>query len=205
MNKGKLVVYTKNNMVGRLLFRNDKNSLVYFEENDSTMMLKNKYIVDYETMLKKDSMLRKWEVVDDKFRCHPNIEIKLPQKATKNSIAYDFYSPCDVVLEPMKPTLIMTDVKAKFFTGEGLIVNVRSSMGKVPIIMANSQGWIESDYYSNPTNDGNIGFMLLNLSDKSYEIKMGDRIGQGMIIPVIPMDNGNSDNKRIGGFGSSGK
>lgn len=160
MNKGKLVVYTKNNMVGRLLFRNDKNSLVYFEENDLTMMLKNKYVVDYETRLKKDSMLRKWEVVDDKFRCYPNIEIKLPQKATKNSIAYDFYSPVDIVIEPMKPTMVWSDVKAKMGDNEGLLLNVRSSMGKVPIMISCTQGWIDSDYYSNENNDGNIMVIL---------------------------------------------
>ena len=36
-------------------------------------------------------------------------------------------------------------------------------------------------------------------------IKKGDRIGQGAFFNLLVADNGNTDNQRIGGFGSSGK
>ena len=131
--------------------------------------------------------------------------ITLPTRATKHSIAYDFYSPIDTVINPMQSVMIWTDVKAKFNADEALLINVRSSMGKQPVIIANTQGWIESDYFSNPDNDGNIGIRLFNLGTEPYEIKIGDRIAQGMFIKYLEADNGNTDTERTGGFGSSGK
>lgn len=149
-------------------------------------------------------MNRYFEIVDKIYR-KTTANIKLPTRATKRSIAYDFYSPIDIIIEPMKSAMIWTDVKAKFNADEALLINVRSSMGKQPIMIANTQGWIESDYYSNLDNDGNIGIRLFNLGTEPYVIKAGDRIAQGMFIKYLTADNGNTDTERTGGFGSSGK
>jgi dUTP pyrophosphatase len=89
-------------------------------------------------------------------------------------------------------------------SNEGLILNVRSSMGG-KFMLANSQGWIDSDYFSNESNDGNIGVFLLNISNEVQEIKKGDRIAQGMFINYLVADNGNTNNERVGGFGSTNK
>ena len=72
--------------------------------------------------------LRGFEVVADEFRKHEG-EIKLPQKGTKTAMAYDFYSPIDLVIEPNQIGKIWTDVKAYMKSDEGLILNVRSSQG----------------------------------------------------------------------------
>ena len=149
-------------------------------------------------------MNRYFEVVSDKFHKNKG-NITLPTRATKSSIAYDFYSPVDTIINPMQSVMIWTDIKAKFNPDEALLINVRSSMGKLPVMIANTQGWIESDYYSNPDNDGNIGIRLFNLGTEPYHIKVGDRIAQGMFIKYLEADNGNTDNTRQGGFGSSGK
>ena len=149
-------------------------------------------------------MNRYFEIVNDTYR-KTKSDITLPTRATKSSIAYDFYSPIDTVINPMQSVMIWTDVKAKFNTDEALLINVRSSMGKQPVMIANTQGWIESDYYSNPDNDGNIGIRLFNLGTEPYEIKAGDRIAQGMFVKYLTADNGNTDTERTGGFGSSGK
>ena len=149
-------------------------------------------------------MERYFEIVNDTYR-KTKSNITLPTRATKSSIAYDFYSPVDTVINPMQSVMIWTDVKAKFNTDEALLINVRSSMGKFPIMIANTQGWIESDYYSNPDNDGNIGVRLFNLGTEPYFIKAGDRIAQGMFIKYLEADNGNTTQERVGGFGSSGK
>ena len=149
-------------------------------------------------------MERYFEIVNDTYR-KTKSNITLPTRATKSSIAYDFYSPVDTVINPMQSVMIWTDVKAKFNTDEALLINVRSSMGKFPIMIANTQGWIESDYYSNPDNDGNIGVRLFNLSTEPYFIKAGDRTAQGMFIKYLEADNGNTTQERVGGFGSSGK
>lgn len=149
-------------------------------------------------------MNRYFKVVTNSYRKTAG-DITLPTRATKSSIAYDFYAPIDTIVLPMQSVMIWTDVKAKFNPDEALLINVRSSMGKQPIMLANTQGWIESDYYSNSDNDGNIGIRLFNLGATPYEIKAGDRIAQGMFIKYLVADNGNTDVKRQGGFGSSGK
>ena len=148
-------------------------------------------------------MSRYFEVVSDKHRKNVG-EITLPTRATKSSIAYDFYCPINITIKPMQSVMIWTDVKAHFNADEALLINVRSSMGKHPVMIANTQGWIESDYYSNSDNDGNIGIRLFNLGTEPYIIKRGDRIAQGMFIKYLTADNGNTDVQRTGGFGSSG-
>ena len=149
--------------------------------------------------------MRYFEVVKNEYRKNPDVEIQLPVRATKNSIAYDFYSPVDITIQPNKSEMFWTDVKAIFETNEALLINVRSSMGKQPVMIANTQGWIESDYANNPDNDGNIGFRLFNLGETPYKIHVGDRIGQGMFINYLTTDNDNTTTSRVGGFGSSGK
>lgn len=147
--------------------------------------------------------MRYFEVVSDKHRKN-NVDIKLPTRATKNSIGYDFYSPIAVDIEPMHSQMIWTDVKAIFNSDEALLINVRSSMGKQPVMISNTQGWIESDYANNPDNDGNIGFRLFNLGDTIYTVHVGDRIGQGMFIKYLTTDDDNETSTRNGGFGSTG-
>ena len=108
-------------------------------------------------------MARGFEIVINEKRKHPQAEIILPQRGSQFAIAYDLYSPEDVVIKPMEKHLIWTDVKAYFEQNEALLINVRSSMGKQPVMMANTQGWVECDYYSNPDTDGNLGINLFNL------------------------------------------
>ena len=146
--------------------------------------------------------MRKFEIVKDEFRKNSG-EIKLPTRATRNSAGYDFYSPVDITIPPHEMVMIWTDIKASMYWDNVLILNVRSSMGKQPVMIANTQGWIDSDYYGNPDNDGNIGFRLLNLGDTPYEIKAGDRIGQGMFIKYGTIKNDNTTAERKGGFGST--
>lgn len=151
-------------------------------------------------------MTRGFEMVSQKYKKHDlSVVIQLPMRATEHSIAYDIFSPIDVVIKPMTSVMIWTDVKAYFNTDEALIVNVRSSMGKHPVMLANTQGWVESDYYSNPDNDGNLGIRLFNLGSEDYVINAGDRIAQGMFINYLTADSGNTDAKRMGGFGSTNR
>lgn len=148
-------------------------------------------------------MARFFEVVKDEFRKHEG-EIKLPTRASEHSAGYDFYSPVDVVIYPNESKLIFTDVKAHMYYDNALLLFVRSSMGKHPVVIANGTGIIDSDYYGNSDNDGNIGFRLLNLGEEPYRIKIGDRIGQGVFVKYGTTQNDETATKREGGFGSSG-
>lgn len=143
--------------------------------------------------------------VVDKHRKHPDVELIYPKMGSRDAIACDFFSPVDIVIPPMEGRMIWLDFKAIFPRKLALLINVRSNMGKQPVMLGNTQGWIESDYANNETNDGNIGINLLNLGKTDYVIKQGDRIAQGMFVEVHRAKGTETDNKRVGGHGSTGK
>ena len=147
-------------------------------------------------------MARLFEVVKDELRKTEG-KIQLPTRATEHSAGYDFYSPVDAIIQPNESVMIWTDVKASMYYDNVLMLFVRSSMGKYPVVIANGTGIVDSDYYGNADNDGNIGFRLLNLGNTPYEIKAGDRIGQGVFTKYLIVKDDNTTDKRTGGFGSS--
>lgn len=148
--------------------------------------------------------MRKFEKVKEEFVKYENADVKLPVRATKHSVGYDFYSPIDYCLKPGETKLIFTNVKAQFNENEGLILAVTSGMGKRGVILANGIGIIECDYYGNESNDGNLGFLLHNIGENDYEIKTGDKIGQGFFINYLTVDDEEEITAiRKGGFGST--
>lgn len=150
--------------------------------------------------------MRKFEVVLEEHIKYDNKNITLPVRATKTSVGYDFYSPLQTVVPAGETKLIFTNVKAMFGADEGLVLAVTSGMGKRGIMLANGIGIIESDYYGNVSNDGNIGFMLHNFGKEDYKVDVGDKIGQGFFFKFLTVDNEiATDNVRTGGFGSTNK
>lgn len=104
-----------------------------------------------------------------------------------------------------RPTLVSTGVKCKIPTGYYLQLSMRSSTPlKNWIIMANAPGIIDADYYGNPDNDGEIYLQLINLSPFRIQLKAGDVIGQGIILPYCNLGD-SVTTERIGGFGSTSK
>ena len=146
-------------------------------------------------------MTRGFEIVRDDMR-KTNGDIQLPTRGTSRAMAYDFYANATYTVEPNNIAKVWTDVKAYMGDNECLILNVRSSMGG-KFMLANTSGWIDADYYSNESNDGNIGVFLKNISDEPLTINKGDRIAQGAFFNFLVADNGNTDNIRNGGFGST--
>ena len=148
--------------------------------------------------------MRGFERVKDEFIQYGEKDIKLPVRATKNACGYDFYSPIDITIKPMQSELIWTNIKAYFNENEVLFLFVTSKMGKRHVMIANGTGVIECDYYGNASNDGNLGFRLLNLGDTDYEIHKGDKIGQGVFTYFLKADNEEEvTTVRTGGFGST--
>lgn len=145
--------------------------------------------------------IRGFEVVIDEKRKTTG-EVTLPTRGSSTAMAYDFYATETYSAFPNDIIKVWTDVKAYMQENECLIINVRSSMGG-KWMLANTSGWIDSDYYSNESNDGNIGIFLKNISNDTQTIFKGDRIAQGAFFPFLVADNGNTDNVRTGGFGST--
>lgn len=135
-------------------------------------------------------------------------QINLPKRSTKNSAGYDIEAAEDIIIPSFKlgqkPTLVKTGLKAYMGEDEVLILANRSSNpGKKGLILANSIGIVDSDYYGNPDNDGHIMFAFFNFKDEDVEIKKGERIGQGMFQKYLTTDNDLADGERTGGFGST--
>mgnify|MGYP003499159967 FL=1 len=105
-----------------------------------------------------------------------------------------------------KPTLVSTGMKCKLEPGTYLELSVRSSSPlKYWIMMANSVGIIDADYYNNPDNEGEIFFQIYNLSPFNIKINKGEAIGQGIIMPYGVTEDDVAGGERVGGFGSTSK
>ena len=149
--------------------------------------------------------IRGFEPVEDWAKRTDGVEVQLPTRADIGSAGYDFYAKKDYVCEPNNVTKIWSDVKAYMQNDEVLLLDVRSSMGG-KFRLANTIGIIDSTYYSNEDNDGNIGIFLVNTTDEPISIKQGERVAQGIFMKYLIVDNDCPlSNIRLGGWGSSGK
>ena len=134
-----------------------------------------------------------------------NAGINLPVRKTKYSAGYDMEAAEDCVIpsfkKGMKPTLVKTGLKAYMLEDEVLILANRSSNpGKKGLILANSIGVIDGDYYGNADNDGHIMFAFYNIKEEDIKIQKGDAIGQGIFQKFFTVDNDVAEGTRIGGF-----
>lgn len=103
-----------------------------------------------------------------------------------------------------KPTLVSTGMKCKLDPGTFLQLSVRSSSPlKYWLMLANGVGIIDADYYNNPDNEGEIFLQIYNLSPFNIQIKEGEAIGQGIILPYSATEDDVSTGERTGGFGST--
>ena len=71
------------------------------------------------------------------------------------------------------------------------------------LILGNSVGIIDADYYNNPDNEGEIFFQMINLSPFDIQLYKGDIIGQGIIKPYLTTEDDTASGQRVGGFGST--
>lgn len=137
-------------------------------------------------------------------------EINLPIRKTKFSAGYDIEAAEDTVVPSFKkgmaPTLVKTGLKAYMQDDEVLMLYNRSSNPKKKgLILSNSVGVIDKDYYGNADNDGHIMFAFYNVKDEDTVIKKGDAIGQAVFQKYLTTDDDSAEGERQGGFGSTSK
>lgn len=144
--------------------------------------------------------MRKFEVVND---CP--FSVKLPERSTSGSAGYDFYSAYPFVIAPEQTLMVKTWVKAQMPKNNVLLLFERSSWGfKKQISIPNAVGVIDSDYYGNADNDGNIAFAFTNHGKEPIQVNAGDKIGQGIFLPFLLTDDDEASGDRTGGIGSTG-
>ena len=139
-----------------------------------------------------------------------NEGINLPKRKTKYSAGYDIEAAEDVVIpsfkKGMNPTLVKTGIKAYMQDNEYLmLVNRSSNPGKKGLILANSIGIVDKDYYGNEDNDGHIFVQCINIKDEDVIIKKGEAVAQAIFQKYLMIDGDNAEGIRKGGFGSTSK
>jgi dUTP pyrophosphatase len=131
----------------------------------------------------------------------------LPAYATEGAAGMDLCAHIheSVVLEPLERKLIPTGLFIELPLGYEAQIRPRSGLAlKQGITCLNSPGTIDADYR------GEIGVILINLSNEMQVIKSGDRIAQMVIAPVTQISWElatllTPTNRGAGGFGSTGK
>lgn len=148
-------------------------------------------------------MIRGFKEVPEEFKKVKG-ETQLPKRGSVCSAGYDFYSKETVTIKPGESHLFWTDVCSYMQKTEYLDINVRSSIGiKKDLRLKNVVGIIDADYFGNVQNHGNIGICLKNTGKQDQIIETGERIAQGIFKNYLISDNGNVDDIREGGIGST--
>lgn len=162
-----------------------------------------------------------------------NIQYNLPERKTKGSAGYDIEAIEDIVIpsktkilcelnkklkdreysldelnnltKGYRPTIVRTGLKVKISEDYVCVLVMRSSAGlKYWLDLANEVAIIDSDYYNNEDNDGEMGFIFENNLPVDIKIKKGDIIGQALIIKRENTSNDKVlDKIRTGGYGST--
>lgn len=132
--------------------------------------------------------------------------IQLPKRSTCGSAGYDFFSTLTFNLYPNKSIMIPTGIRVKIEQGWVLKIYPRSGLGtKFRTQLDNTVGIIDSDYYY-AKNQGHIFIKLTNDSKegKMLQANLLDKIVQGVFCEYGVTVDDETENYRVGGFGSTG-
>ena len=134
-------------------------------------------------------------------KVNEELDTKLPERQTKASAGYDFYVIEDVEIPAYGTVMLPTNVKAYMQENEVLMLYARSSLAiKRGLILQNTTGIIDSDFFPHE-----IKVALRNTTDKPVKLLKNERCAQGIFLKYLVSDNGNLDNTRDGGIGSTRK
>jgi len=134
-------------------------------------------------------------------------EIPLPHYATNGSAGLDLRAciDADMSLKPGETQLISTGMAIYLENpGYAAMLLPRSGLGhKHGIVLGNLVGLIDSDY------QGQLMVSCWNRGQSDYTIKVGERIAQMVIVPVVQtefevVDEFHATERGSGGFGHTG-
>lgn len=128
----------------------------------------------------------------------------IPKKASAGAACFDIQSADNTEIAPRHAGIVRTGLKFKLPENHVLLIFSRSGHGfKHNVRLSNCVGVIDSDYR------GELKVSLQNDSDETFSVRYGDRVAQGLIVPIpqVAMVAGmvTADTARgAGGFGSTG-
>ncbi len=124
----------------------------------------------------------------------------MPERATKGSAGYDISASETVTIQPGEIKLVSTGLAIQMEQDDVMLLIDRSSNPrKRGLILSNSLGVIDHDYFPNEFKG-----MFTNITDKPVTIEAGQRIMQAVFVKYGLVDNDNAAGQRTGGFGSTG-
>ena len=139
-------------------------------------------------------------------RVREGSDIPFPRYMTSHSAGMDLYADIEgeLILQPMERKLVPTGIAIALPDGFEAQIRPRSGLAiNHGITLLNSPGTIDADYR------GEISLIMINLCDKPFTVKRGDRIVQMVINKVYHASweevEALEDTKRgSGGFGHTG-
>ena len=111
----------------------------------------------------------------------------------------------DIILKPLERSIIPTGLFMALPVGYEAQIRPRSGLAaKYGLTVLNSPGTIDADYR------GEIGVILVNLSNADFTIKNGERVAQMVIAKHErakwnPVQSLSETSRGAGGFGSTGR
>ena len=141
-----------------------------------------------------------------RLRENPGEPTPLPRYMTEHSAGMDLFADVqgEVVLKPGERRLIPTGIALAIPPGYEGQVRPRSGLAlREGITVVNTPGTIDADYR------GEVGVLLINLGQKPFRVKRGDRVAQLVINPVCRAeleltDDLETTSRNNGGFGHTG-
>lgn len=132
---------------------------------------------------------------------------ELPQYGTAQSAGLDLRAnlSAPVTLKPLERKLIPTGLFISLPAGSEAQIRPRSGLAlKHGISLLNTPGTIDADYR------GEIGVIMVNLSNEDFTVNDGDRIAQMVVakyeqVDWLPVEELDDTERGEGGFGHTGK
>ncbi len=133
--------------------------------------------------------------------------VELPKYMTSGSAGMDIRAHIEdgVTLKPLERKLIPSGIRMEIPEGYEVQVRPRSGLAlKHGLTVLNTPGTVDSDYR------GDIGVILVNLSNVEYTVSPGERIAQLVVNRVaqaelVEVEELNETERNSGGFGHTGK
>lgn len=108
-------------------------------------------------------------------------EVPLPEYKTPGAIAFDIAVIEEKLLPPGELVFLRTGLIVCIPEGYGLVIASRSSTAKKNLVLANGIGVIDQDYCG-PEDE--LHLSVRNVGTEPYRIQKGERIAQGLFVPI---------------------
>jgi dUTP pyrophosphatase len=134
-----------------------------------------------------------------------NESAKAPFRADSGSSGFDLFATENVLILPGEKRLVGTGLAMEVPVNYEIQIRPRSGLAaKNGVTVLNTPGTVDSSYR------GEVKVILFNASPKTFEVKVGDRIAQAVVmalptVEIVETDELSDTSRGSGGFGSTGK